>query len=220
MDEVYLGWMDGDINGLTSDVTLPSLPKDLWTSLLLQMLPALDYLATWEVVHEDVNPANILIKRFPNGHVNFRLADFSNSGRLWTRYGDDFRPLFCAPEWTHFAEEKAGGTQPPADVWALAMTMICVSRRPHGTTMPEVWDMVDKGLFSEAVQAAFQHAAREVAPFESQKLTLLRYMICLNPLARATAREMSVRVQQIVNIAALRRGVVAAAAAKAAGLNS
>ncbi|KAJ4414106.1 Mitogen-Activated Protein Kinase Kinase Kinase 8 [Neurospora sp. IMI 360204] len=208
--DVYLGWMGGrDIEGLKFDITGPLVPKDLWSSLLLQMTLALDYLAARNIVHEDVKPGNILYKRFRNGHVNFRLADFSNSGRSWVRQEGFDRPLFRAPEWTKFVEEKEGGTQPSADVWALAMTMICVTQRPHATVMPHVWDKVDQGFFSEAVEAAFQQATGEVSSFENQKLGLLRPMLRLNPHDRAEPRDMSGCIQKLMGITAQRQAAVA-----------
>ncbi|KAK3342557.1 kinase-like domain-containing protein [Neurospora tetraspora] len=218
-NDVYLGWMGGrDIEGLKFDITRPLVPKDLWSSLLLQMTLALGYLAARNIVHEDVKPGNILYKRFRNGHVNFRLADFSNSGRSWVGQEGFFRPLFRAPEWTDFVDEKEGGTQPSADVWALAMTMICVTKRPHATVMPHVWDKVDQGFFSEAVEAAFQQATGEVSSFENQKLGLLRPMLRLNPHDRAKPRDMSVCIQKLMGITAQRRAAAVAAAAVASNL--
>ncbi|KAK3947147.1 kinase-like domain-containing protein [Pseudoneurospora amorphoporcata] len=223
-NDVFLGWMEGrDIAGMKFDVTGPLLPEDLWSSLLSQMLLALDYLAKRNIVHEDVNPGNILYKRSSNGDVNFRLADFGNSGRSWARgkswvrQDDFYRPLFRPPEWTGLLEEKEGGTQvtqPPADVWALAMTMVCVSGRPHATTIPHVvWDKVEQGLFSEAVEAVWQQNAAGVRNSEYQKLGFLRPMLRPKPNERAKAHEITVAIQNALDITAQQ-----VAAAKAASL--
>ncbi|KAK1775366.1 kinase-like domain-containing protein [Copromyces sp. CBS 386.78] len=212
-----------DIAGMKFDATGLLSPKDLWSSLLFQMLLALDYLAKRNIVHEDVNPGNILYKRSSNGDVNFRLADFGNSGRSWARgkswvrQDDFYRPLFRPPEWTGLLEEKEGGTQvtqPPADVWALAMTMVCVARRPHATTIPHVvWDKVEQGLFSEAVEEVWQQDTAGIRNSEYQKLGFLRPMLHLDPNKRAKAHDITVAIQNAMDITAQQ-----VAAAKAASL--
>ncbi|CCC11105.1 unnamed protein product [Sordaria macrospora k-hell] len=203
-NDVFLGWMDGrDIEGMSFDITSPWSPTDLWSSLLFQMLLALDYLAARNIVHEDVKPGNILHKRLGSGYVHFRLADFSNSGRSWIRQDTFFRPLFRPPEWTNIVKERKGGTQPSADIWALAMTMVCVAERPHGSTVAHVvWDKVEKGLVSEAVETLRQQSIEG-----THKLVLLRPMLCINPDHRATAYDMIIALQiamgTVQNMAAL-----------------
>lgn len=222
-NEVFLAWMDGNIEGLTFDITGPLSPRDLWSTLLLQMSLALDFLAARNIVHEDVQPGNILHQTSCNGHINFRLAEFSNSGRSWARYESSwrprdeafYRPFFRAPEWTDLVQENDGGTRPSADVWALAMTMLCVTKRPHETYVPDVWDKVDQGLWSEAVQDAYHSIADGASHFEVLKLALLWFLLRRHPHERATAGDMTNCLQNLMGSTAQKQAAAIAVAAKA-----
>ena len=188
-----------DIEFKKFDITGPLSPTDWWTCLISQMLSALEYLADRNMVHEDVKPANILFKLDGNGHIEFRLADFSNSGRSWVQAKLDdnyYRPLFRPPEWTNLVREGKGGTQPSADVWALAMTMVWVAKKPpHATTLsPGVWDKVQRGLFTEAVETVWQQSIDEY-----RKLGLLWPMLRLDPDERYTAHRMTGIIRHVMD---------------------
>lgn len=222
-NEVFLGWMEGNIEGLTFDITGPLFPTDSWSTLLLQMSMALDYLAAMNIVHEDVQPGNIVYRTSCDGYIYFRLADFSNSGRSWARYASSlrpqdegfFRPLFRAPEWTDLVQENDGGTRPSADMWGLAMTMLCVTKRPYETHVPDVWDKVDQGLWSEAVQDAYHNISDGVYHFEVLKLALLWFLLRINPHERASAGDMVKCLHNLMSSTAQKQTAAVARAAKA-----
>ncbi|KAK3401701.1 kinase-like domain-containing protein [Sordaria brevicollis] len=196
--EVCFGWMDGSLEGLEFDITGPLSTTDTWSTLLLQMSMALAYLKTMNIVHEDVRPGNILYKFPPGGHLYFRLADFSNSGRSWACFDFRARQMARAPEWTNLIQENDGGTRPSADVWALGMTMLAVTKRPNDTQVPEIWNKMGQGLFSEAVEEAFHKVSNDVSHVEVLKLSLLWFLLRIDPFERATAEGMVRCIQNLM----------------------
>ncbi|KAM0548466.1 hypothetical protein ACHAPJ_009952 [Fusarium lateritium] len=96
-------------------------PQDkVGAPLLHQMLQALDYLASKEVIHRDIKPQNILYRRI-NGSLHYRLADFGISTPSYQEEHGVGTFMFQAPE-VMFRRKKEH--TPKIDVWSLCATLI------------------------------------------------------------------------------------------------
>ncbi|KAJ4253330.1 hypothetical protein NW762_010485 [Fusarium torreyae] len=96
-------------------------PRDeVGAPLLHQMLQALDYLASKEIIHRDIKPQNILYRRI-NGSLHYRLADFGISTPSYQKEYGVGTLMFQAPE-VMFRRKKEH--TPKIDVWSLCATLI------------------------------------------------------------------------------------------------
>ncbi|KAF4995629.1 hypothetical protein FGRMN_5021 [Fusarium graminum] len=93
---------------------------DIGQPLLYQMLQALDYLASKDIIHRDVKPQNILYRRFDD-YYHYRLADFGVSTVAPHPVVDDGTELFMAPEVKVIDLRVAHTTK--IDVWSLAASL-------------------------------------------------------------------------------------------------
>lgn len=105
--------------------------EELSIRVLGQMLSALDYLATENLIHRDVKPDNILYSRL-NGCYLFQLADFglANYHSLATRVCGT--AYYQAPElWPSVSGVNASQT-PKLDVWSLFACIVAAGTRLEG----------------------------------------------------------------------------------------
>ncbi|KAM0341673.1 hypothetical protein ACHAPU_009919 [Fusarium lateritium] len=93
---------------------------DIGRPLLHQMLQALDYLASKDIIHRDVKPHNILYRRI-NDSYHYRLADFGISTVAPHALDGNGTKLFMAPEVKDMSHRIAHTTK--IDVWSLAASI-------------------------------------------------------------------------------------------------
>ena len=166
---------EGSLTKLIKTKPIPDLAQ-FCKLVLLQMLSALDYLASKSLVHRDLKPDNILYYTLPgNGGLHFQLADFGlahHRSLAKTICGTGY---YQAPElWPE--KSKVYATQSPKmDVWSLFATIVAVDSRfkefpPHTS---------DYGIVLSALEAR--------AP-----QSFLEPMARLHPDCRASAAQMLV----------------------------
>ena len=117
--EIFLELQEGSIEKLIQQ-DLFRRRDGLPSSLLHQMLQAIDYLASRNMVHRDVKPSNILYTPLDDGGYRFQFADFGLCGSIdhaKTRVGT---PAFMAPE---VLENGEASQTSKVDVWSLFVTL-------------------------------------------------------------------------------------------------
>jgi serine/threonine protein kinase len=140
-----------------------------------QMLSALDYLASENLIHRDVKPDNVLYSLL-NGRYLFQLADFGLA------HHRSLATTFCgtgyyqAPELWPFISGVNAGQSPKQDIWSLLACIVAVRSRlkefPPDTT--------DYGVVLRALRAKIPAVSR------------LEPMARLHPDRRASAAQMLV----------------------------
>ena len=147
--------------------------------LLLQMLQALDYLGSENVLHRDLKPGNILYKTTSSGEHVYFLADFGlcNNARIArTLVGS---PHFEVPE---LVMQMADARQTPKmDVWSLFVTIAYVL---NVQGYRERTFSTDKQTFIRENLQAIQTAS------EDHQLRRIVLMAEFHPLERASAGDM------------------------------
>jgi serine/threonine protein kinase len=140
-----------------------------------QMLRALDYLASENLIHRDVKPDNVLYSLL-NGHYHFQLADFGLA------HHRSLATTFCgtgyyqAPElWPSISGVNAGQS-PKLDIWSLLACIVAVRSRME--EFPP--DTADYGVVLGALNAKIPAVSR------------LEPMARLHPDRRASAAQMLV----------------------------
>ncbi|KAF5660858.1 calcium calmodulin-dependent [Fusarium heterosporum] len=130
---------DGDASHLASlqEVKAPRClfadDDDIGQPLLHQMLQALDYLDSKDIIHRNVQPKNILYRRFDNTY-HYRLADFGISTVAPHPLVYDGTGLFVAPEVKDKGFHEAHTTE--IDVWSLAASLCWIFDVGYGHLYP------------------------------------------------------------------------------------
>ncbi|KAI1391666.1 kinase-like domain-containing protein [Hypoxylon trugodes] len=123
MIEIFMGLGQGSLFGLLHGTTPKRLPQDrpFVESVFKQMLQALDYLSTMNIMHRNVKPENILYISDHERNLSFQLADFG-LGHLEPQQANSEVGATA-----YMAPELGRETQSPkVDVWSLFMTIVWI----------------------------------------------------------------------------------------------
>jgi serine/threonine-protein kinase CHEK2 len=116
---ILMELMDGSLADMFSKTYFN---EDTLQLLAYEMLLALDYLHSKNIIHRDVKPENILTASCSIASVKFKLADFGLAkilGLSRTAHTLCGTPLYNAPE----VNETRAGYTTKVDIWSLGATL-------------------------------------------------------------------------------------------------
>ncbi|MCJ1393952.1 hypothetical protein MMC18_006829 [Xylographa bjoerkii] len=119
---IFMGLKEGSYANLAEQTITPSITPGLSNLVLCDMLRALDFLATKNIVHRDVKPENILFVTTNNGKdYSFQLSDFGLCNAVDRALSYVGTEIFMPPE----VLQNAGQEQTTkVDVWSLWATIV------------------------------------------------------------------------------------------------
>ncbi|KAI3334146.1 kinase-like domain-containing protein [Ustulina deusta] len=171
--KIFMGLKEGTLQSLIENNSSSLPDKDVGYIVFRQMLQAIDFLATEDIIHRDVKPANILYV-VQSSQYCFQLSDFglSNSPSIARTLAGS--PLYMAPEISQ------GGRQThKVDVWSLCATIL--------------WTLdVDEFRQRSNEYRSFEDCHRAVQS-RAPKVRLIEEMGRVNPEERASAAQMLIK---------------------------
>ena len=174
--EILMPLLEGSLTSLVNSPKLPFDHERLGLIVMEQMLSALDYLASENLIHRDLKPDNILYSSTDEGRYIFQLADFGlahHRSLAKTVCGTGY---FQAPELLPGISKVHADQSPKIDIWSLFASIVAVQSRfqefPPKTS--------DYGVVLSALKAQALH------------LPQLKPMTRLHPDRRASAAQMLV----------------------------
>ncbi|KEZ43777.1 hypothetical protein SAPIO_CDS3923 [Scedosporium apiospermum] len=126
--EIFMPLREGSLTSLINKDSAPS-HDDLCAAVLRQMLSALDYLASENLMHRDWKPDNILYYTLPEGGFHFQLADFGLANYLLVAKTPCGTGYFQAPELRPETSKVFAPQSHKMDIWSLFATMVAIYTR-------------------------------------------------------------------------------------------
>lgn len=131
-DAIYLVTELAEGQTLAEVLALGALPLELAVAIVRQMLRALAYAHAQELLHLDLKPSNVVVRRLTEASVHVVVLDFGIAAILADdraaigHRGAVFAPAYAAPE------QATGGARPATDVYTLGLLAFeaLTGRRP------------------------------------------------------------------------------------------
>ncbi|KAI1274628.1 kinase-like protein [Xylaria sp. FL0933] len=135
--EIFMPLREGSLAGLIRSPEIRNYNQAEYglfcRTVLEQMLSAIDYLASQNLIHRDIKPDNILYDTLPDDRgYHLQLADFglaNHRARAETVCGT---VCYQAPELWPDTSKVVAAQSPKMDVWSLFVTMVAVDARLDG----------------------------------------------------------------------------------------
>lgn len=148
---MYMSLKAGNLNRLLNLHPYLRSNYNFLSTLLQDMLEALDYLAHSKLCHGNVKPQNILYTLLDNDRCTFQLTDFGFSGRRDMNQAYYGFPLYTAPEMVDLMycglSYDIHTQSPKADVWSLFVTIVSIlpgSELPALTAQRHIIEAIKK----------------------------------------------------------------------------
>ena len=112
---------------------------------LKQLLQALLYIQSYNIAHNDIKPANILIKLLPNNNYQIKLCDFGMSADA-----DNNHNFFCGSPIFMNLDRLTGNYKSNSDFWAIKVIYYYMVYGQHpfegATNIKELIDLINAGV--------------------------------------------------------------------------
>jgi len=170
--------------------------------LVRQLISAVSYLHSLNIIHRDIKPENILIHTL-HGTENIKLADFGYAYKLTT---DEEQLSRLVGTWEYFSPEQISGStySKGVDMWALGITIFGI------ITASSIFYDLDPYVSANMVLAGDLHHLESLTVVSDPCKDFIRRLLTVDPERRITAQQACehpwIAIESEGRVSPLRRG--------------